>query len=765
MRRPKLRKYLRPRTLLLAGAALLAALAIYVAYLDFTIRTQFEGKRWALPARVYASPLELYPGKKISAAQLSEELAVLNYRHGTLDEPGTYLRDRESIELVSRPFAFWDGAQPALRLAIAFSGKQISKIDNLETGQALPLVRLDPLLIGGIYPAHNEDRVLVKLDEVPPILIKALTAVEDRKFYEHHGVDPRGIARALWTNLRAGDAVQGGSTLTQQLVKNFYLTSDRTLRRKITEAIMALLLDAHYGKDEILEAYINEIYLGQDGNRAIHGFGLAAQYYFDRPLHQLTLSQAALLVGLVKGPSYYDPRRHPDRALTRRNLVLTELADQHAITNAEYLGAKTLPLEVATRAPMGTSPYPAFLALVHRQLRSDYSDTDLRSEGLRIFTTLDPHVQRTAEQALTTRLSTLEKQRRIPANSLEGAIVVTGSENGEVLAVVGGRRSRYEGFNRALDAVRQIGSLIKPAVYLTALSQPDKYTLTTRLDDSPLVWTEPGVKEWAPQNYDREFHGEVELRTALAESYNVSTARLGLALGLPAIIENAHRLGVERNLPPYGSTLLGTIGLTPFEVTQMYQTLASGGFRTPLRAIREVLTPEGAPLKRYSLAVTQAVDPAAVYLTTTALQHVVQSGTATGLGAYLPADINVAGKTGTTDDLRDSWFAGFTGDKLAVVWVGRDDNQTTNLTGAAGALTVWGQMMAQLDPEPLVPAMPESIELVRIDTKTGLRADGGCDGAIEIPYIRGSAPTEPAPCSGHSPVEKIKNWFRRLFER
>ncbi|MFL6622688.1 MAG: penicillin-binding protein 1B [Sulfurifustis sp.] len=762
MRRFRFKKYLRVRTLALLG---IAALLLYVAFLDFSIRSQFEGKRWALPARVYASPIELYPGRKISANQLTEELAALNYHPGTLDTPGMYTRERDRIELVSRPFAFWDGAQPALHIAIGFSGKQISEIENLETHQAIPLVRLDPLLIGGIYPAHNEDRVLVKLNEVPPMLIKALIAVEDRKYYEHHGVDPRGIARALWTNVRAAGAVQGGSTLTQQLVKNFYLTSERTFRRKATEAIMALLLDAHYSKDEILEAYVNEIYLGQDGSRAIHGFGLASLYYFDRPLQQLSLSQAALLVGLVKGPSYYDPRRHPDRARTRRNVVLAELAEQHAISSAEYLSAKAAPLDVTSRAPMGTSPYPAFLALVHRQLRSDYSDTDLRSEGLRIFTTLDPRVQRTAEQALAARLTALEKERRIPSGALEGAIVVTSSEHGEVLALVGGRRARFEGFNRAIDAVRPIGSLIKPVVYLTALSQPDKYTLTTRLDDSPLVWKDRGAKEWAPQNYDKQFHGQVELRTALAESYNVSTARLGLALGIPAIIDVAHQLGVERPLAPYGSTLLGAAGLTPLEVAQMYQTIASGGFRTKLRAIREVLAPDGTPLKRYSLAVDQAADPAAVYLTTAALQHVVQAGTATGLSNYLSPDLKVAGKTGTTDDLRDSWFAGFTGDKLAVVWVGRDDNQPTALTGAAGALTVWGQMMAALDPEPLTPSMPERVEVVRIDAKTGLRADRGCSDTVEIPYVRGSAPTETAPCSTRSPVEAVKSWFRRLFER
>lgn len=765
MRFMSLKNHLRPRTFVLIGLALAVGFAGYVAYLDVTIRTQFEGKRWALPARVYASPLELYAGRKISAAQLGQELAELNYRYGPLDEPGTYSRDPDRIDMISRPFAFWDGPQPTLRLRISFADQQVEAIENLDTGESVPLVRLDPLLIGGIYPAHNEDRVLVKLDEVPPALIRALIAIEDRKFYEHHGVDPRAIVRALWANLRAAGAVQGGSTLTQQLVKNFYLSAERTLRRKATEAIMALLLDAHYGKDEILEAYINEIYLGQDGNRAIHGFGLATQHYFDRPLHQLSLSQAALLVGLVKGPSYFDPRRNPERALGRRNLVLAELAEQDVITTADYLRAKTIPLEVTARAPVGTSAYPSFLGLVHRQLRRDYSDENLRSEGLRIFTTLDPRVQRAAEHALATRLDVLERRRGIPANTLEGAAIVTGSENGEVLAVVGGRRARYEGFNRALDAVRQIGSLIKPAVYLTALSRPDKYTLTTLLDDSPVVFSEPGVKEWAPQNYDKQFHGQVELRTAFAQSYNATAVRLGLELGLPAVIESAHRLGIERSLPPYGSLLLGSVGLTPFEVAQMYQTLASGGFRTPLRAIREVLTPDGAPLKRYSLAVARSIDAAAAYLTTTALQQVVQTGTAAGLSAFLPSELKIAGKTGTTDDLRDSWFAGFTGDKLAVVWIGRDDNQPTGLTGSSGALTAWGQMMAALDPEPLAPPMPESIERVRVDAKTGLRADNGCEDTVEIPYVRGSAPAEMAPCSGRAPPGTIRGWFRRLFER
>jgi len=373
-------------------------------------------------------------------------------------------------------------------------------------------------------------------------------------------------------------------------------------------------------------------------------------------------------------------------------------------------------------------------------------------------------VQTSAERALTSRLTQLEKDRRIPPKALEGAVVVSHSQNGEVQALVGGRDTRFEGFNRALDAARPVGSLMKPVIYLTALEQPDSYTLATLLDDSPLVWRERGTSDWEPQNYDKEFHGQIPLRIALANSYNVSTARLGLALGVRRIMDNARRLGVERDLNAYASSLLGADSLSPLEVTQMYQTFASGGFLVPLRAIREVLMADGQPLQRYPLSVEQVIEPGPAYLVTHGLQAVVREGTADALKKYLSPDLHLAGKTGTTNDLRDSWFAGYTGDRLAVVWIGRDDNQPVNMTGAGGAMTVWGEMMARLDPDPLVPPAPENIEWSWIDSATGLRADGNCQGAVELPFIRGSAPMETAPCAAHSPARSLKNWFERLFE-
>lgn len=750
------------RWLLFATLAFAFVGALYVLYLDSVVRDQFESKRWALPASVYARPLELYADLRLGASEFARELNAQGYQQTNDGTVGTYQRQGDDFDVVSRPFVFWDGPQPAIHFHVRFSDHRVAALTD-PSGKNLTIVRLDPLLIGKIYPAHNEDRILVRLQDVPPVLVQALITVEDRNFYSHIGIDPRGILRAALANLR-GHSVEGGSTLTQQLVKNFFLTNERTLRRKVTEVLMALLLERHYTKNQILEAYLNEVYLGQDGSRAIHGVGLASQFYFGRPVEELQLPQVALLVALVKGPSYYDPRRHPERARERRNLVLKEMRDVGDIDDMTYLTAARTPLGVLAHPPTGITPYPAFLDLVHRQLRRDYAEDDLRSDGLQIFTTLDPHVQHVAERAVATKLASLEKQRGLPANSLEGATIVTSTENAEVLAVVGGRDARYEGFDRALDAQRQVGSVLKPALYLAALEQPDHYTLATPLDDGPFVWHERGTPDWSPHNFDRQFHGMVELRTALANSFNVATVRLAATIGIDNMIDMVHRLGVDEPLPPYISTVLGAANLTPLEVTQMYQTIASGGFRSPLRAISEVLTADGKPLQRYSLEVKQVVQPAPAYLLTKALQGVVSDGTAAGLSNYLSPDIHAAGKTGTTDDLRDSWFAGYTGDKLAVVWVGRDDNKPARLTGAGGAMQVWGDMMSQLDVQPLDPPPPESIEQVWIDPVSNLRADAACAGAVQLPFIKGSAPTENAPCVPRSPVEAVKGWFKRLFQ-
>ncbi len=761
---PKHRKPKKRFLIYFALAGLLFA-AVYTSYLDFTVRARFEGKRFALPARVYARALELYPGLGLSPPEMSTELALLGYRESAHPrEPGTYHWRNETLDVVIRPFLFADGPQEAISLRVEFNGDRVRRLIDLAESKPLPLARLDPPLFGGIYPGKNEDRILVKLNEVPDHVVNALIATEDRRFYSHHGIDPIGIARAIFKTA-TGSSVQGGSTLTQQLVKNFYLTAERTLSRKLTEMVMVLLLEVHYSKEEILETYLNEVYLGQDGNRAIHGFGLAAPFYFDKPLSHLVIPEAALLVGMLKGPTYFNPRVHPKRALERRNLVLRAMSEEGSLAEEQWRAVSSSPLGVVGRPPRGTSPYPGFLNLVYRQLNRDYRDEDLRSEGLQIFTTLDPRVQRVAESALSKRLESIEKVRSIKAGSLQGALIVTSTQNAEVQAVVGGRDPRFEGFNRALDARRPIGSLIKPVVYLTALQQPQSYTLATLLDDSPLVLQQAGAEDWTPRNYDKEFRGDVPLRTALMNSYNVPTVRLGLELGVPRVMANLRRLGVERDLPEFASSLLGANVLSPLEVTQVYQTIAGGGFRTPLRAIRAVLTAEGELLQRYPLNVEQEIEAGPLFLLTTAMQAVVREGTARTLRNYLPPTLDIAGKTGTTDDFRDSWFTGFTGDRLAVVWVGRDDNEPTGLTGASGAMMIWGDMMARLDPEPLILPESENIERVWIDPVSGLRSDKGCRNAIELPFINGSAPTESAECGPGSLGRSVKGFFERIFGR
>jgi penicillin-binding protein 1B len=756
-RRSLIRRFLRYSFLLAALAA-----AGWTAYLDFRVRSEFEGRRFALPARIYARPLELHAGLRVPKEAVVQELRDLGYRDVPREaEYGWYVRTGEGLEIATRPFVFWDGLQAPKRLKVTFEDAKVSGVTDAQ-GKSVSLARLEPLPIGGIYPAGNEDRVLVRLSEVPPHFVKALVAVEDRKFFTHHGFDVRGLARAA-LSLFSGK-LQGGSTLTQQLVKNFFLTPERTLSRKGTELVMAVLLEAHYSKEEILETYLNEIYLGQDKDRAIHGLGLASQFYFGKEVRHLTLAESALLVGIIKGPTHYDPHRHPARALERRNLVLRETKEEGAITLEQYSAARATSLAVSPKPSLGTSPYPAFVQLVHRQLRRDYDEKDLRSEGLRIFTTLDPRVQRAAEEALAKRLAQFDKDKRFGAPGLEGAVVVTDPQSGEIEALVGARDPRFRGYNRAVDATRPVGSLLKPAIYLTALSDPAKYNLLTPIDDGPFVWKSRGTPDWKPANYDRQFHGQVPLRTALAQSYNVASARLGTELGVDKVLENVRRLGVDRPMRPYASSLLGAVEFSPLDVAQMYQTIATGGFRTPLRAIREVTTQEGSPLKRYALATEQAFAPEPMYLLAAAMQGVVREGTGQGLKNWLAPELAIAGKTGTTDEQRDAWFAGFSGDRLGIVWVGYDDNRAAKLSGAAAALPIWGEMMAALDPEPLALPKPEGIEIVAIDPETGLRGSG-CTGAYEIPFVAGSAPEGRAPCADGKTVERVRGWLERIFGR
>jgi penicillin-binding protein 1B len=743
----------------LVGLVILAGFAVY---LDAVVQEKFSGKRWTVPAKVYARPLELFVGQKLAKDDFLRELDALGYRReSSVNGPGAVSVAGNNIELHSRGFQFYEGAEPSQKVRVRFSGDYVAGLNQAD-GSNLAVARLEPLLIGGLYPAHQEDRILIKLDQVPAYLIDALVAVEDRDYFEHFGVSPKGIARALWINATSGRLVQGGSTLTQQLVKNFYLTNERTLLRKVTEAMMAVLLELHYDKREILEAYMNEVFLGQDGQRAVHGFGLASQYFFSQPVSELKLEQVALLVGMVKGPTYFNPRRNPERALARRNLVIDLLAEQGSITPEEAATAKQKPLGVTSRGSMADSSFPAFLDLVKRQLREDYREQDLTEEGLRIFTSFDPILQLKAEEALAETLKRLAGRKGV--DEVQAGMVVTNPETGEVQALIGSRQPRFAGFNRALDAVRPIGSLIKPAIYLSALERPSQYTLTSWLEDEPFSIKGQDGQVWTPQNYDRKAHGTIYLYQGLAQSYNLSTAKLGLEIGVPNVLKTLERLGVERKWPAYPSMLLGAGALTPMEVAGMYQTLANGGFNTPLRGIRSVLTADGEPLGRYPFKIQQRFDPGAIYLVQNAMQRTMREGTGRSVYSQLPSSLNLAGKTGTSNDSRDSWFAGFSQDLLSVVWLGRDDNGPTPLTGATGALQVWTGFMRKADPLPLDMPMPDNVTQAWVDRQTGLGSASGCPNAVQMPYIRGSEPAPGSACGIQAPVESVMDWVRGWLE-
>jgi penicillin-binding protein 1B len=749
-----------------AVAMVVLAAVVYGIYIDRDVVHQFEGRRWTLPAQIYAAPLELYAGLPLSQADLEHELQRLQYRRvDRLERPGAYREQGARVDVALRPARFADETRPASILSINVDVNGIESLHDSD-GKDVAIVRLEPLLIGSIFPSHGEDRIVVTPQEVPPLLPAALKAVEDRNFDTHHGVDPAGIARALWVNMRAGQVEQGGSTLTQQLVKNYFLDSRRTAVRKLREVAMALALDAHFSKADLMNAYINEIFLGQDGDRAIHGFGLASRFYFGKPLAELDLSEVALLVSIVRGPSYYDPRRHPDRARIRRDLVLKLMAERNVIRPADAQAASRKPLGVTAKAAGGY--YPAYLDFVRRTLRRDYRIEDLTQEGLRIYTSLEPRAQDQAERALERELERLDHTHKYPDAKLEGAVVVTSSQSGDVIAIVGSRNVGYDGFNRALDARRPFGSLVKPFIYLTAL-ETGRYNAATIVQDQPVSIKLVNGKLWQPENFTRQTYGPVPVVRALAESMNLATVGVGMDIGLSKISQTLQRFGLPRAPAEVPSMLLGAIDVTPMEAAQMYTGLANGGFRTPLRAVRAVISEDGKTIRAFPLEVTPVATPENIYQLDRMMEQVMERGTGKSARAVLPANLVVAGKSGTSSDLRDNWFAGFSGSHMAVVWVGYDDNLPTGFTGSSGALPVWARLMAGLGTTSWNAPMPESLAETWIEYPTGLQVEAGCsaDAApIAVP-VGTQIPMKPGCGSqGNGIAEIVKRageWLRDIM--
>ena len=527
---------------------------------------------------------------------------------------------------------------------------------------------------------------------------------------------------------------------------------------------MAIWLDGLYDKEEILTAYVNEIYLGQDGRRAIHGFGLASRFYFGRPLSELDLPETALLVALVRGPSYYNPWKHPERATERRNLVLGLMARLGVVTEETAAKAGVSDLALA-RTDIRAGYFPAYLDLVRHQLERDYKRQDLATEGLLVYTALDPAIQRSAGEALTGGIERLISKNQA-LGDLNGAIVVTRLQTGEVQAVIGGRHAGFDGFNHALLAERPIGSLVKPAVFLAAI-ETGRFSLASIVRDEPLSVPLENGDIWQPGNFKGNGEGEVTLVDALARSLNLATVRVGLDAGTENVVRLLKRLGVSKDLKPYPSLLLGAIDMTPFQVAQLYSSLANDGFHMPLRAVREVVDAEGRAVTSYGIEISQAAKPIDVRQVNSGLVQVMARGTGKSARSRLPAGFVTAGKTGTSDQFRDSWFAGFTGDNLAVVWLGHDDGTPTGLTGASGALQIWADLIAAIGGSGYRPPQIEGLVDVWVDMGTGELVTETCGDPVRLalpeetrlPVNQGCGPPDT------NLAERVLDWLKRLGSR
>ncbi|CDU03289.1 Penicillin-binding protein 1B (Includes: Penicillin-insensitive transglycosylase; Penicillin-sensitive transpeptidase) [Vibrio coralliirubri] len=738
-----------------AGLALAALLLFVGIYLDSVVKQRFEGQLFDLPTVVYARVLNLSPGTPVSLVQVKNELDVLNYRKVNAPRhPGEYSSSSTKIEMIRRPFEFVDGPEADRHVMLHFNGNELTRIQSLEKKGDMGYLRVEPKMLGMLEKSNDEQRLFLKRNQFPEVMVDALLATEDRNFYQHDGVSPLAIARAMVVNVKAGRTVQGGSTLTQQLAKNLFLSSERTLWRKVREAYIALILDHRYSKDRILEAYLNEVYLGQNGGQAIHGFGLASRLYFGQPIQELRIDQLALLVGMVKGPSYYNPVRYPERAKTRRDLVLRLLMQQDILTPRQYEEAASRDLDIQDN-PRIASRQPAYFQQVNIELKKYVGDRFEAKKGIRVFTSLDPVSQDKLEKSIARKVPDLSKTA---GNKLEAAAIAVDRNTGEIRAMVGGKRTGYDGFNRALNASRPIGSLVKPAIYLTALEQPQKYTLATTLKDTPLSLKGSKGSVWSPRNFDRKFRGDVPLYVALSKSYNVPTVRLGMQLGIDSVSDTIGKLGVDKNeIRPVPSMFLGSFSLTPFQVAQMYQTITNSGRIAPLSALRSVVDNDGEVLYQSIPRVSQSVDQQAAWLTTYAMKRGVSEGT----GRFLQGQFawaGLAGKTGTSNDSRDSWFVGVDGREVTTIWLGRDDNKPTKLTGSSGALRVYADYLKQRTPEQLLLPWPTGIVTASFTRTSEGALEFDCDGAVKLPVwdedgnIKKGCESQP------------KQWLKKLFQ-
>lgn len=733
-------------------------LAVLVAVGAFVIRPfwrlagQFDDLTFRQPSRLYARATRLYEGRSYPAERLIEDLEGEGYREdagGSALPAGRYRRTKRGLAVHLRSFPRPDGRRGGGLAEVAYRSNRVSGLRM--DGEEVDAVVLEPPLLASYYGPDNHERRPVTVNEVSKDLVDAVIAAEDDSFYRHAGISFSGILRALWVNLRGGEVRQGGSTLTQQLVKNLYLTHERTVSRKGQEAILALLLEIRYTKAEILEAYLNEIYLGGTSGVSLLGVGAASRAYFGKDASQLDLSEAAILAGMIRSPANYSPLTHPERAKERRDLVLQRLARLKRVEPERIEEALRQPIAAAPEPLVRRrAPYFADAAALEAQRR--FGIEDLADSGYVLFSTIDWHNQRTAHKSVEWGLEKAEAgyQKGHKGSPLQAALVSVDPKTGGILTYLGGRGYEQSQFDRAGRALRQAGSAFKPIVYAAAF-EAKKASPARFLEDSPLSVQLAG-RTWSPKNDDGSFHGWVTVRSALEKSYNPATARLALEVGLPPIVELAHDMGITSPIQPFPSTALGAAEVTPVELATVYATLAAGGVRPPVHGLSAVLDRYGKPVSGTDLPEPERVlSPQTAYIVTSLLQGVLERGTARGAVADLKGDL--AGKTGTTNKRRDSWFAGYSPERATVVWVGYDDNSTTRLSGARAALPIWVRFTTQVAPRAGYSTFPQppGVTTATIDPSTGLLATEYCPYVLTEVFRQGESPAET--CNRH------RSWY------
>lgn len=750
--------------LILVGVVLLAAgsALTYGLYLSTSLALPTGDEH--PPRLIYGAPFLLKPDLDIAASHLIERLNRLGYHQvdAAVRTPGEYRVTPSEIDIHLHEFGDLHLRPVPTRLVL--DQGRVARVLSIQSGDELFPAYLEPQLISGLRGASRQVREWVSYDDLSPRFLDILLAIEDRRFFSHLGIDPVAVLRAVWTNLTRGTVIQGGSTITQQLAKNLFYSPQRTFGRKLKESIAALVLEAKYRKQAILESYANEIYLGQVGSVSIYGVGEASHRYFGKRMDALSLEEAALLVGMIKGPNTYSPLRNPTLAKQRRDVVLGRLHELGIIDEVARAQAVNAPVRVMP--PQDTlADAPFFVDYLLRQVE-EATGTPL-PDGVRAYTTLDPVLQRLAAQTLDSELIKLETA--YPAlkdhpTLVQGALVAIDPATGGILAMVGSRDYRMSQFNRAVQAKRQPGSLFKPLVYLAALEarrelaggQP--ITPATAIVDEPVTF-DSGAGVWAPQNYDHKFHGTVSLRTALEQSFNIPAVKIAQAVGTKRILHLAESLGIRSALADNLSIALGTSGVSLLELTSAYGVLAHGGLMVAPTAVQMVMTPEGDPAWHHTPARHQAVSPQGAYVMTSLLKGVVERGTAAKAKAMGLRGI-VAGKTGTTDGYRDAWFIGYTPDVVVGVWVGFDDEEALHLTGAQAALPMWVEFMRRIMPANAHDfTQPPAVVTREIDPQSLQLATSKCPQRVAEVFVEGTEPSVYCEVHGSGFWERVKRSF------